>query len=190
MTLPVPVSGPERLPKLAAEAYTPAQAKAAAALIATPRGEVRGPFVPLIRSPELLDRTQALGEYLRYRSLVPVRLREWAILISAVHWRQPYEWSAHVGPALAAGVARETLAALAECAPLAHATADELAVHRFVSELHQTQEVSDAAWADALALLGEAALVDLIGVCGYYAMLAMVLNGARVPGPAGFALPE
>jgi 4-carboxymuconolactone decarboxylase len=190
MPHPKSVAGSDRLPRLDPADYSPAQQAAAVALIATPRGEVRGPFVPLIRSPELLDRTQALGEYLRYRSQVPVRLREIAILTTAVHWRQPYEWAAHVGPARAAGVGRETLEALAEGALLAGAEADEQLVHAFVTELHTTQEVSDSTWAAVGDLLGEGGVIDLIGVCGYYAMLAMVLNGARTAGPSGFAVPE
>jgi 4-carboxymuconolactone decarboxylase len=190
MPHPKPVNGPDRLPGLDPADYNPAQQGAAEALIATPRGEVRGPFVPLIRSPELLDRTQALGEYLRYRSMVPARLREFAILTTAVHWRQPYEWAAHVGPARAAGIARETLEALVQGASLAGAEADEQLVHAFATELHTTRELGDETWAATCELLGEGGVIDLIGVCGYYAMLAMVLNGARTAGPSDFAVPE
>lgn len=174
---------PDRMPAIPAGAYRPEQRAAADRLIATPRGEVRGPFIPLLRSPELLDRAQALGEFLRYRCSVPVRLREFAILVTARHWRQPYEWLAHAGPALAAGVSRETLENLANAEFPTSAPADEQAIHAFVTEVHTRGEVSDQTYAAAIALLGEPAVVELLGVCGYYAMLAMVLNVARTSCP-------
>lgn len=167
------------MPPIAAEDYSPAQRSAADRLIATPRGEVRGPFVPLLRSPELLDRAQALGEFLRYRCSIPVRLREFAILVTARRWHQPYEWLAHVQQATDAGVSRETLEQLA-CAddPTAAAT-DERIIHAFVTQTHRDGEVDDGTYAAVLELLGEQGVIELLGICGYYAMLAMVLNVAR-----------
>ena len=97
-------TGPDRMPPIPQSEWTEAQRQAAAELIASPRGEVRGPFVPLLRSPEVLDRSQKLGEYLRYRSRVPQRLRELAILVIAHHWRQGYEWAMHAPLAVQAGV--------------------------------------------------------------------------------------
>jgi 4-carboxymuconolactone decarboxylase len=173
------IAQPDRMPPIPAENYTSEQRAAADRLIATPRGEVRGPFVPLLRSPELLDRSQALGEFLRYRCSIPVRLREFAILVTARHWRQPYEWLAHVKQAHAAGVTPETLECLAnEVFPQAAPT-DEQSIHAFVSSVHIRGEVSDEDYARVMALLGEAGLVELLGICGYYAMLAMMLNVAR-----------
>jgi 4-carboxymuconolactone decarboxylase len=167
------------MPPIAAEDYSPAQRSAADRLIATPRGEVRGPFIPLLRSPELLDRAQALGEFLRYRCSVPVRLREFAILVTARHWRQPYEWLAHVKQASVAGICREALEQLAQGLDPAAAAADECIIHHFVTQTHRDGEVDDVTYAAALELLGEQGLVELLGICGYYAMLAMVLNVAR-----------
>jgi len=181
--------GPDRLPRQDPADYTPEQAAAAAALIASPRGEVRGPFVPLMRSPELMDLTQQLGAFLRYRCSVPERLREFAICVIARLWRQPYEWHAHARLARQAGVARDTLAALleGETPPMAE---DEAVIWRFITDLHATQFVSDPVWVEALALLGETGAVELSALCGYYTLLAMVLNVARVPVPGeAFALP-
>lgn len=182
--------GPDRLPKQDPANYTPAQAQAAAALIASPRGEVRGPFVPLMRSPELMDLSQQLGAFLRYRCSVPVRLREWAICIIARLWRQPYEWHAHARLAHEAGVAREALAALrnGERPDMAE---DETVIWDFITQLHADQFISDATWVRATALLGESGAVELTGLCGYYTLLAMVLNTARTPVPGeAFAFPE
>lgn len=190
--MPRPITLPtnERLPAIAPQDYSPDQRRAADALIASPRGEVRGPFIPLLRSPELLDRSQKLGEYLRYRCTVPERLREFAILVTARRWRQPYEWYAHVRQAIAAGVAAETLEALAEGEPFGAGQADEAVIHEFVTRLHADNFVDDALYASTRALLGEQGVVDLVGLCGYYAMLAMVMNVAGTSSPdTGFSVP-
>jgi 4-carboxymuconolactone decarboxylase len=173
------IEASDRLPAIPAEAYSPEQRQAADRLIATPRGEVRGPFIPLLRSPELLDRAQALGEFLRYRCSVPVRLREFAILVTARHWRQPYEWLAHVRQAADAGVCKPALEQLAMAEAPVSAAEDERIVFAFVTQTHRDGEVDDAAYATALDLLGEQGLVELLGICGYYAMLAMMMNVAR-----------
>lgn len=182
--------GPDRLPKQDPADYTPQQAAAAAALIASPRGEVRGPFVPLMRSPELMDLSQQLGAFLRYRCSIPVRLREWAICIIARLWRQPYEWHAHARLAHDAGISTQTLSALRNGDKPVMAP-DETVVWTFICELHQDRHVSDATWSSATLLLGEDGVVELTGICGYYTMLAMVLNVAQTPVPGeAFAFPE
>jgi 4-carboxymuconolactone decarboxylase len=183
MPRPKPELGSDRLPALSPDKYTNPQREAAARLIATPRGEVRGPFIALLRSPELLDRAQNLGEYLRYRCSVPKELREVAILATAVHWRQPYEWQAHVRSALEAGVNRQTLEDIAENRELTEASQRIIDVYEFVRELHQAGAVGDPNYSAVVASLGEQGLVDLVGICGYYAMLGMMLNVARTPSP-------
>jgi 4-carboxymuconolactone decarboxylase len=182
--------GDDRLPKQDPASYTPAQAAAAATLIASPRGEVRGPFVPLMRSPELMDLAQQLGAFLRYRCSVPERLREWAICVIARLWAQPYEWHAHARLAHDAGVARESLVALrdGQTPPMAR---DEAVIFAFIAQLHETRFVSDDVWSQITGLLGEQGAVELTGICGYYTLLAMVLNVGRTPVPAeAFAYPD
>jgi 4-carboxymuconolactone decarboxylase len=171
---------PDRMPAIDPAAYDAEQRDAADRLIATPRGEVRGPFIPLLRSPELLDRSQALGAFLRYRCSVPERLRELAILATALHWRQPYEWLAHVGPGVAAGLSAEALDRLAEGEDATSLLReDERIVQAFVLQVHRGGQVDDPTYAAALHLLDERGLVDLLGLCGYYSLLAMVMNVAR-----------
>lgn len=170
---------PDRMPAISADDYTPEQRAAAERLISTPRGNVRGPFIPLLRSPELLDRAQALGEFLRYHCSVPVRLREFAILVTARHWSQPYEWLAHIRPAITAGVNRRVLEQIAQGEEPLAANADELTIHAFVMQVHTGGRVDDTTYAAARLLLGEQGVIELLGICGYYAMLAMILNVAR-----------
>ena len=75
---------------------------------------ISGPFYPLLRSPELMTRTRAMGDYLRYKSALPPRLSEFVILLTAREWTQQYEWNAHYPIAVKAGVKREILDAIAE----------------------------------------------------------------------------
>ncbi|MFT4046778.1 MAG: carboxymuconolactone decarboxylase family protein [Solimonas sp.] len=186
-------SPPTRLPAIEPKHYSVAQRDAADRLASGPRGELRGPFVPMLHSPAFLDRAQQLGEYLRFGCLIPQRPRELAILIAARHWSQAYEWHVHAPLAARAGVTPATLTALANGETPSSLTADEQAVYDFCTELHRRQNVSDAGYAAAQARFGHAGIVDLCGLCGYYAMLAMLLNVAGRPLPDGatpFAVPQ
>ena len=171
----------DRLPPIPPEQWTDAQRKEAQALIAGPRGAVLAPFIPLLRSPELMGHAQRMGEYLRYRSAIGVRLTELAILVTAHEWRQPVEWAIHAPIAAREGIAAATIAAIARGERPATLTDDEAAVYDVCIELHRQRSVSDATWAAALARFGEPGMVDLIGINGYYALLAMVMNAARTP---------
>jgi 4-carboxymuconolactone decarboxylase len=180
---------PDRLPPIPAEEMTPAQRRAADALAGGRRGALFGPFVPMLRSPELMDRAQRLGEYLRYDSAMPARLRELAILVTARHFRQAYEWHVHAPAAAEAGLAAPTIAGIASGRRPDTLEADEAVVYDFCAELHGRHRVSDATYAGALALLKETGVIDLCGVCGYYGLLALIMNAARTPLPQGAAAP-
>ena len=177
----------DRLPPLADAALTPAQRAAAAAIVAGPRGGVYGPFVPLLRSPELMEHTQRLGEYLRYRSALGTRLSELAILVVARQWSQPVEWAIHAPIAARAGLSAALIESIRTRRDPAGATDEEAIVHAFCTELQRTQQVTDDTWASARARFGEQGVVDLLGLCGYYTLLAMVMNGARTSVPDGAA---
>lgn len=99
----------ERMPPIASGAMTEAQRQAAEALAAGPRGGVKGPFIALLRSPELLDRLQQVGEYLRFRSSLEPRISEFLMLIVSRQWTQQFEWAVHVPLALKAGVAPQAV---------------------------------------------------------------------------------
>ncbi len=182
-------TGSDRLPPIPADELSTDQRRAADALAQGRRGALFGPFIPMLRSPELLDRAQRLGEYLRYDSALPARLRELAILVTARHFRQAYEWHVHAPAAADAGLAPQTLAALAAGRRPEPLQADEAAVYDFCTELHAAYQVSDATYAAALARLGEQGVIDLCGVCGYYGLLALVMNVARTPLPTGARAP-
>jgi len=175
----------DRLGPIALEDMTPAQRAAAQAIIDGPRGAVYGPFVPLLRSPELMEYAQRMGEYLRYRSAIGVRLSELAILVTARQWNQQVEWAIHAPIAAQVGIPASVIQAIAERRRPGDMLVDEAVVHDFCVELHEGKSVSDRVYADALALFGEHGVVDLMGINGYYTFLAMVMNTARTAVPAG-----
>src|SRR6476659_9410818 len=107
--------GPSRrMPPIPADKLTPEQKKASDDFAAERKTPVFGPFVPLLRSPEVMLRAKAMGDYLRYKSVLPPQLNEFAILITARHWTQGYEWAVHQPIAVKAGLKPEITQALAE----------------------------------------------------------------------------
>lgn len=175
----------DRLPPIPDGRLTDAQRRAIAEFRDARNAGVSGPFVPLLRSPELLNRARALGDYLRFRSALPPRQSEFAILMAASQWRQNYEWDVHAPIAREAGVSTDVIAAIRDGRRPAQMTDDEAVIYELCDELHRQHAVSDATYARALARLGETGVVDLLGIQGYYTMLAMVLNTARTPVPDG-----
>ena len=175
----------DRMPPIPAAQLTEAQRRGIDEFREARRAELSGPFVPLLRSPELLSRTRALGDYLRFRSALPPRLSEFTILLTARHWAQNYEWDVHAPIAREAGVTAEAIAAILAGRRPASLTEDEAAIYDFCDELQRTHAVADATYARALARFGEKGVIDLIGIQGYYSLLAMVLNTAGTPIAAG-----
>jgi 4-carboxymuconolactone decarboxylase len=168
-----------------------AQLTAARELASGPRGRMNpdGPNALLLRSPELMSRTQRVGEYLRYNSSLPPRLNEFAILITARQWGAQVEWVAHQPLAVKAGLAPAVAADVALGKRPTGMKDDEEIIYQFCKELHETKTVSDPAFKAAVDKFGERGVIDLIGLTGYYTMLAMVLNVAQQPLPNGVAPP-
>jgi len=180
---------PDRFPPLAPEDMTPAQRDVAEAIASGPRGGLRGPFQAWLRSPEIAQRLQKVGEYLRFSSSVRPRLNELAILITARAWDAQFEWYAHHRLALEAGLAPAVAADIAAGRRPASMQPDEAVVYDFCTELRATHRVGDATLARAQALLGEAGVIDLIAVSGYYDIVSMTLNVAEVALPDGLEPP-
>jgi 4-carboxymuconolactone decarboxylase len=175
----------ERLPRIAPEDMTDAQKKVAAEIAAGPRGELRGPFIALLRSPDLAGTVQKVGEYLRYRTPVARRLAEMATLMAARHWTQQYEWNSHYQHAMKAGLSPSIAEAIAEGRRPTGMASDEETLYDLLTEALQNKSVCDATYARALARFGEQQVVDVLAITGYYAMLALILNVARKALPEG-----
>jgi 4-carboxymuconolactone decarboxylase len=170
-------------------AMTQAHRDAVAEFLKTPRGGMGGPFAPMLHSPEFFNRAQRLGEYLRFAGAIPKKLREFAILVAARHWTQRYEWYIHAPLAEQEGLDSAVIDALANNRRPAKMNANETTIYEFCTQLHRIQQVDDATYAAALEMLGTPGIVDLCGICGYYSMLAMVMNVARTQLPEGANAP-
>src|SRR5580704_460712 len=131
------------MPPIPKEQMTEAQKKAADELVAGPRGTLAGPFVPLLRSPELLSRLQKMGEYLRFHNSIGQKLTEFVILLTAREWTQQYEYAVHAPLALKAGVKPDFVTAITEGRRPVGMAADEEAAYDFCTELRQNHSVTD-----------------------------------------------
>ena len=175
----------DRMPPIPADRLTDAQKAAMQEFAAARKAEVSGPFWPLLRDPEVMNRARAMGDYLRFTSVLPPRLSEFTILITARQWTQNYEWDVHAPLAQQGGLKPSIIAAIADGRRPEGMVDDEDVLYTLCDELHRTQSVSDATYARAVKTFGEQGVVDILGISGYYTMLAMVLNTARTPVPAG-----
>jgi 4-carboxymuconolactone decarboxylase len=183
------MSDSDRMPPIPKEQWTDAQKQAAAEFARSRKQEVFGPFAVMLRSPEVMLRASAMGEYMRYGTVLPARLNELIILITARHWTQQFEWHVHQPAALNAGLDPDIVSAVAEGHRPARMPEHEAIVYDFASELLRSQNVSDAVYARAVAAFGEQGVIDMVGVAGYYSLLSMMMNTARTPVPADSPAP-
>jgi 4-carboxymuconolactone decarboxylase len=184
-----PSMAQDRMPAIPADKLTDAQKKAAEAFAEGRGYQIRGPFVPLIRSPEVMLRAKAMGDHLRFKSSLEPRLNEMVILITAREWTQQYEWNAHHPAAMKAGLRREVADAIADGRRPAGMAEDEEIAYDMATEILRLKRVSDATYGRAVAKFGEQGVIDLLGVIGYYNFLAIVMNATRTAMPANVAEP-
>jgi 4-carboxymuconolactone decarboxylase len=180
-----------RLPAIAEADLTDAQRALMSAIASGPRGtfKMSGPFFCYLHAPAFGELAQKLGAYCRYGTSIPPRLTEFAILTTAHLWKAHYEWAAHEPQALRAGVKPATIQDLRAGRAPQSAPKDERAIYAFIKELYAMQRVSDRSYKAVHAIVGDAGTVELVGLLGYYAMVAMTLNVFRMPVPDGTPLP-
>jgi len=173
------------MPMIPDAQMTEAQKAAVKDIVSGPRGHLVGPFIPLLRSPEFMSRLQKTGEYLRFNSAREPRRAELVILMTARQWTQAFEWHHHRPIAEKAGLSTEIIDAIAEGRRPSKMADDEAVIYDFIDELSRNRSVSDPTYARAKEQFGERGVIDMIGIHGYYSLLAMVLNVSRAPLPEG-----
>ncbi len=184
-----PVMPPPRLAPLDPSGLTADQRPIYDAIVNGPRGRVEGPLKVWLTSPELADKAQQLGAFCRFRTSLEPRLSELAILVTGRVWTAQFEWSVHKPIALAAGVSEAVVEALRtrRTPPFEHQ--DERVVHDFADTLHRDRKIPDELYAEAVEVLGERGVVDLVGLLGYYTLISMTITAFNVPLEGG-AEPE
>jgi 4-carboxymuconolactone decarboxylase len=183
--------GPIRLPAIPEDRLTPEQQSLMSAIASGPRGtfKMSGPFFCYLHAPAFGELAQKLGAYCRFGTSIAPRLTEFAILTTAQLWKAQYEWVAHEPQALKAGVKPATIQALRAGREPSSAPKDERALYAFIKEVYATRRAGDRAYKAAHAVVGDAGMVELVGLLGYYAMVAMTLNVFRMPVAEGTPLP-
>lgn len=152
--------------------------------IAGTRGRVAGPFTALLHVPELADRVQRLGAYLRYDATLPRDVAETGVLVTAAARGSHFEWDAHEPLARAAGVPDEVLVAIREGSEAGSLPARFRAVVEYGRQLADAGRVSDEAYRALLEEIGADGVVELTVLVGYYTLLAMTLAAHALEPPA------
>ena len=168
-----------RLAPLKEENLDAAQRALLESLRAGPRGRslnIRGQFTAWMYAPEFGTLAQALGAHTRYKTRLEPRLSEFAILCTARFWKAQYEWFAHAPIAQKAGVKAKTIEDIRKGHAPKSAPKDERAIYDFVAELYKTRRVGSRNYKRVAAFLDDAAIVELVGILGYYALISMTLN--------------
>jgi len=173
-----------RFPEIKPENYT-AEERAAVDKIVKSRGSMRGPFVPALHSPGVLRAIEMSGAYLRFENSLPDDLKELAILVAGRFWTAQYEWYAHSKLAYEAGLDPKIIAAIEKGEAPSGMNAEQIAIYNFCVELHGTHAVSDKTFNAVADKFGRRGVMDLIGLCGHYTFISMILNTAQIPIPEG-----
>jgi 4-carboxymuconolactone decarboxylase len=179
-----------RFPPIPREALDDAQRAVFDAIAAGPRGGVVGPFNVLLRAPAVADAAQRLGAGLRFSGTLDDRLREIAILTVSRRWQAQFEWFAHHPIALRAGVDPAALERLRQGDDPAFTDATEQLVWRLSRAVLERGRLDDGEFAEGRDALGEARLVELLAVLGYYTLLSFILNVGEVAVPEPRPFPD
>ena len=183
----LPETAMPRIPLLPEAGLTPEQQEVYDKVFAGPRGAVVGPLRAALHSPQLADRWQALGEYLRYRTSLGRRFSELAIIITGRFWNSQVEWAIHSEVALRAGLGADIIEAIRCARPPSFRNPAEAAIYDYVTQLLQFGTVDGEIHKTVHALLGTVGVVELTALIGYYTMVAMTLNAHQLPVPDGGA---
>jgi 4-carboxymuconolactone decarboxylase len=182
----------ERLAPIAPDQYTEEQRKVIAEVAKGPRTEMFSPLNPMLRSPQLAYTAERFGETVYYTSTLDKPIYELTVLLLARQTMQQFEWRAHYANAIKAGIAQEAVDEIAAGRRPAHLKEDERIAYDFVVDVFKFNQVSDAHYAKFQSRFGDRAVVDLVGLLGYYETIAIMMNVNRTalnPGTAPLLKP-
>jgi len=174
-----------RIPLPVPETMSPEQREVFDAIVSGPRGSLVGPLRAALHNPELASRWQQLGEILRYRTGLPPRLSELAIIVTARRWNSDLEWVVHAEAARKAGLPEAVIEAINAGLPPSFDDPQDAEVYAFARELQMFGQVCEETYAPVRERWRERGVVELTAVIGYYTMVSMTLNAHRIPLPPG-----
>jgi 4-carboxymuconolactone decarboxylase len=168
-----------RLPTLKYEELTPRQ-KESWDRHSKRRETVRGPYTVWLHDPDLMDKVSDVSNYFRFDCALPVKLREFCLIVTARYWDAQFSWNAHVEKARAAGISDDVISDLAAKKRPSFKADDERVCYDFAMEVLEKHFVSEKTFDEAKAIFGNKGTTDLIGAVGYFSMLQICLNSAEV----------
>jgi 4-carboxymuconolactone decarboxylase len=144
--------------------------------IAGKRGSAPAPMMAWLNSPEMARHATRLGEMLRFNTMFPPKLSEIAILVTARHFTAHYEWWAHKRLALKGGLDPKIIDDIRDRRTPEFDDPKARMIYDVAKSLHEGHGLSQALYDEAVEMLGERGVVEIIGLCGYYTMVSMTLN--------------
>lgn len=158
--------------------------------LAAKRGRIDGMYQTLLAHPALAEKVSALGGYLRFEgSALPPDARELAILTCARSLGAAYEWVKHIECARQAAIPDEVIEALRSGqAPKGLDEAHQAVLAASRCALAR-QSIPDDVQAVIEKAYGVKGVVELVVLCGFYAMIAGVIFAFDVPLPEGESPP-
>ncbi len=178
-----------RIAAIPVEKQTPEQKKAIADYIADRKAPPMGPYSAWTRSPEMMARIRELSDYIRFKSTLPMKLKELAVLTAARNWSIQYEWAGNSKVAADNGVNAEIIKSISEGRRPMTMDEDEEIIYNLCMELQQNKSVSDVTYDRAVKKFGEQMVIETVTTIGYYSMVGMVLNVSKTPAPTGEPYP-
>jgi 4-carboxymuconolactone decarboxylase len=148
-------------------------------------GGLIGPFNAWATAPGVGARLSSLGATLRFKTSIERRLLEVAIITTGAYWKAEFEWWAHSRMAREHGVSDAVIAAIQRGDEPQFDRDDERAVYDVARQLSSTGRLDERTYAAAHDLLGDEAMVELVSLCGYYALVSFTLNAFDVGLPPG-----
>lgn len=153
--------------------------------VAGKRGAAPPPMMAWLNSPGMAKHATRLGEFVRYDTIFPAKLSEIAILVTARHWTSHYEWYAHKRLALKGGLDPKVIDDIRDRRTPAFDDPKAKMIYDLAKSLHEGHGVAKGLYDEAVKVLGERGVVEVIGLCGYYTMVSMTLNTFEFPLPDG-----
>ena len=152
-----------------------------------PDGGLVGPFNAWVTAPDVGARMAELGGVLRFGTSIDRRLLELAIITVGARWHAEFEWWAHSRMAREHGVPDDVIDAIARGEQPNLTDDADRAVHAVAVQLGERGRLDDDTYAAAHRVLGDAGMVELVSLCGYYTLVCFTLNAFEVPLPPGAA---
>ncbi len=139
-------------------------------------GEYGGPYGILLHNPQLAERADHYGAYLRAGASLPKRLSVLVIAMTARHWTAQFEWAAHHHQGLEHGLAAQTLEAIRTRRRPDFKNEDEAIVYDYVTQLYANKGMADEVHGRAVAAFGEVGVIAIVAIAGYYSSVALLCN--------------